>query len=143
MVIDERIPYFSDDTLACSESTLRYLIEQGVVDLPMSAVKMMTGLHGNMGRCANCGAVNAGTAALGSHFGRTQPGESGAPTYRAVEAFLSEFEGRFGAVKCAQLVGDNDPASLEQQRRCSGYVLGAAEIVTRLIEEDERAKAEK
>lgn len=28
-VLNEKIPYFSDDGLSCAESTLRYLIEHG------------------------------------------------------------------------------------------------------------------
>lgn len=58
-VLNEKIPYFSDDGLSCAESTLRYLIEHGYADLPLDTVRIMTGLHGNMGRCANCGAVTA------------------------------------------------------------------------------------
>lgn len=51
-VLNEKIPYFSDDGLSCAESTLRYLIEHGYADLPLDTVRIMTGLHGNMGRCA-------------------------------------------------------------------------------------------
>ena len=55
MIINEKVPYFGDDAMACSESTLRLLIERGVIDLPMSAIKMMTGLHGNInGNTAKC-----------------------------------------------------------------------------------------
>ena len=32
-VLNEKIPYFSDDGLSCAESTLRYLIEHGYADL--------------------------------------------------------------------------------------------------------------
>ena len=35
-VLNEKIPYFSDDGLSCAESTLRYLIEHGYADLPRS-----------------------------------------------------------------------------------------------------------
>lgn len=135
MIINERIPYFGDDAMACSESTLRYLIEQGVVDLPIEAVKMMTGMHGNMGRCANCGAINAGAAALGAAFGRTTPEQSGRLVYEKVEAFQQEFERRFGSTKCEQLLAGNDMADLDQQRRCSEFVLAAIEIVTPLLQD--------
>ena len=60
-VLNEKIPYFSDDGLSCAESSLRWLIENGYADLPLDTVRIMTGLHGNMGHCANCGAVNGGT----------------------------------------------------------------------------------
>ena len=52
-VLNEKIPYFSDDGLSCAESTLRYLIEHGYADLPLDTVRIMTGLHGNMGRCGS------------------------------------------------------------------------------------------
>lgn len=135
-IINPEIPYFNDDGLSCSESTLRCLIENHVVDLPISAVKMMTGLHGNMGRCANCGAVNGAAAAIGAMYGRTEPEQDSKRVYRILEDFLREFEGKFGSVKCEELLANNDPASLEQQYRCSEYVLTATEIVTRLLKEE-------
>ena len=75
-VLNEKIPYFSDDGLSCAESTLRYLIEHGYADLPLDTVRIMTGLHGNMGRCANCGAVNGSVAATGSLRKAGQPRRS-------------------------------------------------------------------
>ena len=72
-VLNEKIPYFSDDGLSCAESTLRYLIEHGYADLPLDTVRIMTGLHGNMGRCANCGAVNGSVAAIGANILKLKP----------------------------------------------------------------------
>lgn len=135
-IINPEVPYFGEEGLACSESTLRLLIERGVVDLPMEAVKLMTGMHGNMGRCANCGAVNGAVAALGATFGRCEAGQDNKRVFRLVEAFLSAFEARYGSVKCAQLLGQNDMAAVAQQYRCSEYVLGAAELVERLIAQE-------
>ena len=135
--LNKNIPYFSDDGMACSESTLRCLIERGVVDLPLSAVKMMTGLHGNMGRCANCGAINGGAAAIGSKYGRTQPDQDSKKVYRLVEAFMTEFENRFGSVKCLDLLNGQDPADLSVQMRCADQVVATVEIVTALIEKEE------
>ena len=140
IVLNPKIPYFNDDGMACSESTLRYLIENQVVDLPITAVKMMTGMHGNMGRCANCGAVNGAAAAIGAKYGRTEPWEDSKRVYRLVEAFMQEFEGRFGSVKCKDLLLGNDPADMTQQRRCSDYVVAATEIVERLFAEEEEAE---
>lgn len=103
----------------------------------------MTGLHGNMGRCANCGAVNASVAAIGAKYGRTDYNQDNKVVLRLVEEFMTEFENKFGSVKCATLVGDNDSASLEQQYKCSEYVLFAADTVEKLIaQEEERRKAE-
>ena len=41
-VLNEKIPYFSDDGLSCAESSLRYLIEHGYADLPLDTVRIMT-----------------------------------------------------------------------------------------------------
>ena len=107
-VLNEKIPYFSDDGLSCAESTLRYLIEHGYADLPLDTVRIMTGLHGNMGRCANCGAVNGSVAAIGANFGRREVGEDMTLLYELTERFMQEFEQTFGSVKCAELMEGKD-----------------------------------
>ena len=145
MILNEKIPYFGDDAMACSESSLRYLIEKGVVDLPMSAVKMMTGLHGNINgsgdRYANCGAVNGAIAAIGSVFGRTEPEGDSKTVYRLVEQFLKEFEEKFGSIKCLSLADGRPLESLQQQYNCVEYVLFAAETAERLIKEEKERLA--
>ncbi len=136
-IINEKVPYFGDDAMACSESTLRLLIERGVIDLPMCAVKMMTGLHGNMNgsgnRCANCGSINGGAAAIGSVFGKYEPGHDSSLVYQLVEEFLSAFEEKFGSIKCLQLADGRPLESIEQQKNCAEYVLFAADTVEKLI----------
>ena len=55
-VINEQVPYFDFDGLSCAESTLRCLIERGVIDAPMDTVRMLTGLHGGaLGPGGYCG----------------------------------------------------------------------------------------
>ena len=141
-VLMEKIPYFSDDGLSCAESTLRYLIEHGYADLPLDTVRIMTGLHGNMGRCANCGAVNGSVAAIGANFGRREVGEDMTLLYELTERFMQEFEQTFGSVKCAELMEGKDPALMEQQHKCADIVAGAVDIAARIIEEG-RAAAKK
>ena len=144
-IINAKIPYFGDDYMACSESTLRYLIENGVVDLPKEAIKLMTGMHGNIdgetNRYANCGAVNGAIAAIGAKYGRTDYTGDNKTVFRLVEEFLTAFENRFHSIKCQGLVGDNDMASFEQQYKCSEYVLFAAATVERLFKEEEERRA--
>ena len=141
-VLNEKIPYFSDDGLSCAESSLRYLIEHGYADLPLDTVRIMTGLHGNMGRCANCGAANGCVAAIGANFGRREVGEDMSLLYQLTERFMQEFEAAFGSVKCAELMEGKDPALIEQQHRCADIVSGAVDIAARIIEEG-RAQAGK
>lgn len=136
-IINEKVPFFGDDLMACSESTLRLLIERGVVDLPKEAIKLMTGMHGNMGRCANCGAVNGAVAAIGAKYGRTDYNQDNKVVFRLVEEFMTAFENKFGSVKCECLIGSNDMASFEQQYKCSEYVLFAADTVQELFKKEE------
>lgn len=121
---------------------LRYLIEHGYADLPLDTVRIMTGLHGNMGRCANCGAVNGSVAAIGANFGRREVGEDMTLLYELTERFMQEFEQTFGSVKCAELMEGKDPALMEQQHKCADIVAGAVDIAARIIEEG-RAAAKK
>ena len=102
----------------------------------------MTGLHGNMGRCANCGAVNGSVAAIGANFGRREVGEDMTLLYELTERFMREFEQTFGSVKCAELMEGKDPALMEQQPKCADIVAGAVDIAARIIEEG-RAAAKK
>lgn len=138
-LINEKVPYFGEEGLSCAESTLRLLIERGVVDLPLSTVRIMTGMHGNLGRDANCGAVNGAVAAIGAKLGRLEPGEDMGKLYATTEAFMKEFEERFGSVKCLGLLAGRDQTTEEEQYRCSEYVLAAAEMVTRLLGDTDKA----
>ena len=113
-VLNEKIPYFSDDGLSCAESTLRYLIEHGYADLPLDTVRIMTGLHGNMGRCANCGAVNGSVAAIGANFGRREVGED--------MTLLYELTDRFGEVRGAH--GGQGPGPDGAAAQVRGYCSG-------------------
>lgn len=134
--VNKKLPYFGEPVgLTCSESTLRYLIEQGTIDLPLDSVKLMTGLHGGMGRCAKCGAVNAGVVALGSKFGRVEPEEVD-ELYRCMsitEEFLKAFETKFGTLNCKELVGNRVTGDMAVMKECADYVLEAAKMVEELI----------
>lgn len=56
--------YFYKGGLNCAESTLRCLIEDGVIAPPPEVVRMMTGFGGGIQRGTTCGAV---VAAVGGH----------------------------------------------------------------------------
>ncbi len=138
--VNPEIPYFGEEGMACSESTLKYLIENGALDLPPKAVKMMSGLHGYMNgegdRGAFCGAVNAGVAALGSVFGRTDPGQDNSLLYRLTEEFISRFEEEFSSHTCRGLAGPTQGDRETNQGKCACYVLWAASKVTELIDRE-------
>ena len=144
-LVNKEIPYFGEDGLACSESRLRLLIERGVVNLPLEAVKLMSGLHGYMNgqgdRGAFCGAINGAIAAMGAAFGRFEAGQSNRDLYRMVEEFIVEFEKQFGSTKCIGLVGATQADREEGQAQCAQYVLWAGEKAARLIEKERESRA--
>ena len=71
--------YFYKGGLNCAESTLRCLIEEGIIDPPPEVVRMMTGFGGGMQRGTTCGAVVAAVAAIGWATGRDSPGSRPRP----------------------------------------------------------------
>ena len=95
--------YFYKGGLNCAETTLRCLIEEGVIDAPPETVRMMTGFGGGMQRGTTCGAVVGAVAALGWVTGRTEPEQAREPSAKAVREFLREFENSFGTLNCKEL----------------------------------------
>lgn len=142
-VINEQVPYFDFNGLSCSESTLRCLIERGVVDLPLESIRLMSGMHGGaLGRERGgfCGAITGGAAALGWVFGRTEPDQKCTRLYELEKQFIDEFEAKYGSVKCDDLLVSEE-AGREQLTRCADQVVTAVEIVTRLINEERARQA--
>ncbi len=133
-LINKEIPYFGEEGLSCSQSTLRLLIERGVVDLPIETVKLMTYLHGNKKRDAHCGAVNGAMTALGAVFGFYEVGgHLDGRGYALAEEFLQAFEEKFGNVRCQELVGKTVQERVDGQWTCAEYVVWAADKVEELI----------
>ena len=135
-VINEQVPYFDFDGLSCAESTLRCLIERGVIDVPMDTVRMLTGLHGGaLGPGGYCGAINGGVAALGWVLGRTEPTQDSKRLQRVEREFVDAFHEKFGEYTCEALLTE-DEASRSQLERCADQVVWAVETVTRILERE-------
>lgn len=133
-LINKEVPYFGEEGLSCSQSTLRLLIERGVVNLPIETVKLMTYLHGNKKRDAHCGAVNAACVALGAEFGFYEVGgHLDGRGYALTEEFLQAFEEKFGNVRCQELVGKTVKERVDGQWTCAEYVVWAADKIEELI----------
>lgn len=133
------LKYFYNGGLNCAESTLRCLIEDGVIDAPMEAVRMMTGFGGGMQRGTTCGAVIGAVAALSYATGRTEPDEPRAASAAAVREFLKRFEAEFGTLTCKELqavyVKEHALKSDGMYRKCTVFVESAIAMVKEILEQ--------
>jgi len=133
--VKETETYFHNGGLNCAETTLRLLIEQGVIDAPIETVRMMTGFGGGMQRGTTCGAVIGAVAAIGWVTGRTEPDAPREPSGEAVRVFLQRFEEKFRVLDCDALqvayVQDYALKSDGMYRSCCAFV----ETAVRLTEE--------
>ena len=131
--------YFYNGGLNCSESTLRCLIEDGVINAPMDTVRMMTGFGGGMQRGTTCGAVIGAVAALSWATGRTEPDASRAESAAAVREFLIRFEAEFGTLSCKELqttyVKEHALKSDGMYRKCTVFVEKAIEMAKEILNE--------
>lgn len=134
--------YFYKGGLNCAESTLRYLIEEGVIDAPPESVRMMSGFGGGMQRGATCGTVVASVAALGWAAGRVDPGQNRQPSASAVREFLRRFESEFGTLDCRGLqavyVKEHALKSEGMYRKCTVFLERAMEFVREILEASDR-----
>ena len=129
--------YFYKGGLNCAESTLRCLIEDGVIAPPPEVVRMMTGFGGGMQRGTTCGAVVAAVAAIGWATGRTEPGQSREPSAAAVREVLRRFEETFGSLTCRELqavyVKEHALKSEGMYRSCTAFVEKAVELAQDIL----------
>ena len=129
--------YFYKGGLNCAETTLRCLIEEGVINAPPETVRMMTGFGGGMQRGTTCGAVVGAVAALSWATGRTEPEQAREPSAKTVRAFLREFENSFGTLNCRELqaayVKEHALKSEGMYRSCTVFVERAIELVRDIL----------
>ena len=133
--------YFYKGGLNCAETTLRCLIEEGVINAPPETVRMMTGFGGGMQRGTTCGAVVGAVAALSWATGRTEPEQAREPSAKAVREFLREFENSFGTLNCRELqavyVKDHALKTEGMYRCCTVFVERAIELVRDILAQND------
>lgn len=134
-LINEKIPYFGEGKLCCSESSLRLLIERGAVDIPLESVKLMSTLGGGMRCGAPCGAVIGCLAGIGSVVGRYDTDISDEYILETRNRFINRFRERFGHVTCDGLMFGEDKTTVQMQKVCSEIVLEAVDMAAEMIEE--------
>lgn len=131
--------YFYKGGLNCAETTMKCLIEDGVVDLPEETVRLMSGFGGGMQRGSICGAVTGAVAAIGAKTGRTSVDEDRKPSAKAVRTFLKRFEEEFGTLYCKELqktyVKEHALKSPGMYRACTVFVEKAIELTKEILDE--------
>jgi C_GCAxxG_C_C family probable redox protein len=129
--------------LYCAESVLLSLASAQGIESDLLP-KLATAFCGGMSRsCGTCGALTGAIMGLGLALGRSKPGESASPSYRATQRLIAQFEQEFGGRDCHALLGC-DLGSPEGQAMfrddglaelCLNYTGRAAEIAATLIAE--------
>lgn len=132
-----------DSGLYCAESVVYALAKaQGVESdvLPKIATAFCSGISR---MCGPCGALTGAVMGVSLALGRTKADEPVKASYMATQRLVAEFEERFGARNCNDLLGcdlgtPEGQATFREQhlhQRCREYTGAAAEIAARLISE--------
>jgi C_GCAxxG_C_C family probable redox protein len=145
--IEQAKSLFSDGYL-CSQSILiTYAPRFGLE--PEMAAKIGAPFGGGIARRGDiCGAVNGAFMVLGLKYGHLSPDdqETKEEAYRKVEEFISDFQERYGSIRCKELleIDIRTPQGLQsaydQQlftTRCPRFVGDAVEILDQLMGDDQ------
>lgn len=131
--------YFYNGGLNCAETTLKILIERGVIDAPADVVRMMTGFGGGMQRGWTCGAVVAAVAAIGWVTGRTEPAIPREPSGEAVRTFLQRFEENYRVLDCdalqAAYVQEHALKSEGMYQSCRMFIDTAVQLTEEILKD--------
>jgi C_GCAxxG_C_C family probable redox protein len=130
-----------DNGLYCAESVVHALAKaQGLESdvLPKIATAFCSGMSR---MCGPCGALTGAVMGVGLALGRNRASESVTESYMATQQLITEFEQKFGARNCHELLGcdlgtSEGQATFRENRlheRCKQYTGTAAEIAARLI----------
>lgn len=109
-------------TLNCAQSVIVALNELTGLD-EKTAKALGTGLGGGL-RCGEaCGAYCGAVLALSLTLGADGVGKPGTPTAEAVKAFSEEFKEKFGAIRCDDLLANNEG----DRSVCAGFCAWCAD----------------
>jgi len=141
--VDQALSLFQEGYL-CSQSILMSYAPQFDLN-PELAARLAAPFGGGVARRGEtCGAVNGAIMVLGLTLGHSsaEDEDSKERTYRMVDEFINQFQGRNGTIRCNELL-DCDistPEGLQSAReaqlfisRCPKFVSDAAEIVSQLM----------
>ncbi len=129
---------------SCSQSVFSAFAEAEGMNLE-TALSISTSFGAGMARMGDtCGVITGGMMVLGLKFGRTVADDEEAKekNYRLVNEFVEEFNKRFENTDCRGLLGfePGSPEASERfanepelEKRCSGFVREASEILEEII----------
>ena len=132
---------------SCSQAVFSAFAEAEGIELE-TALRIASSFGAGMARMGDtCGAVTGGMMVLGLKFGRTVADDKEAKekNYHLVHKFVERFSERFETCTCRDLLGFDPGAPEASQRfanepelekRCSGFVREAAEILEDIIEKE-------
>lgn len=132
---------------SCSQAVFSAFAETEGIELE-TALRIASSFGAGMARMGDtCGAVTGGMMALGLKFGRTVADDKEAKekNYRLVHELVERFSKQFETCTCRDLLGFDPGAPEASQRfanepeiekRCSGFVREAAEILEKIIERE-------
>lgn len=123
----------------CAESVLLALAE--AKDIRSNLIpKIATGFCSGMARTGGqCGALSGGILCIGLMTGRTSPGNPVNATYSRVEKLRQDFEHRFGATSCSELLeldlGTEEGLQAFHDKNLREKCVGYTEETTRMVME--------
>lgn len=131
-----------DSGYYCAESVLQVIAESKGIQSPLIP-RIATGFCSGVSRTGGmCGAVSGAITGINLVTGRNAPTDSLEECYAIVQGLIEQFENRFGAINCPQLLGCD--VSTEEGRRfymenhlterCRTFVEEATTIAMSLLE---------
>lgn len=129
----------------CSQSVFIPIAVANKID-KTTALKIMSPFGGGIAKTDNlCGAVTGGIAAIGLHYGHTEPGdlETKQKCVLATKKFMAAFEEKHKSLYCTKLIGYNMSIESENEAaaksgvfdsKCPNYVESAHNLAQEIID---------
>ena len=132
-----------DSGFYCAESVLLVVAQTKGIQNDLIP-KIATGFCSGVSRTSGmCGAVAGAIMSINLFFGRENPSDSIEKNYNAVQAFIKQFEKKFGSSNCTILIDcdlntEDGQEKYEKNKlieRCQLYTRIAARMALSIIEE--------
>lgn len=130
--------YYAEGKYLCSEAVLAAVNQVMKCGMPEEYVGLASGFPVGMGGAGcSCGALTGGQAALGLMFGRKAPGENNKKVMKLAGKLHDQFREQHSSTCCRVLIKSYKFGSKEHIQRCTRVTGDTAELVMRLILENQ------